>query len=85
MLKKPVNGGDDITKSGDQPSGINEGIIYAGIFEEDSTGGVVTKSLNNATAAAAAPASNAAAGAGCKQRRAARGQMGHGLKEVKMI
>lgn len=37
LLKKPVNGGKDITKSGEQPSGINEGIILGGIFEEDIT------------------------------------------------
>lgn len=53
MLKKPVNGGADITKSGEQPSGINEGIIYGGIFQEDSTGGVVTLSLNPAASASA--------------------------------
>ncbi|OLN97937.1 hypothetical protein CCHL11_02648 [Colletotrichum chlorophyti] len=44
MLKKPVNGGSDITKSGDQPSGINEGIIYGGIFQEDSSSGCISLS-----------------------------------------
>ncbi|GKT93905.1 hypothetical protein Ct61P_11755 [Colletotrichum tofieldiae] len=44
ILKKPVNGGDDITKSGDQPSGINEGIVYAGIFQEDSSTGCISLS-----------------------------------------
>ncbi|OHF01005.1 hypothetical protein CORC01_03833 [Colletotrichum orchidophilum] len=44
LLKKPVNGGSDITKSGDQPSGINEGIIYSGIFEEDSSKGCISLS-----------------------------------------
>ncbi|KAL0933967.1 uncharacterized protein CTRU02_210766 [Colletotrichum truncatum] len=44
MLKKPVNGGDDITKSGDQPSNINEGIIYGGIFQEDSSNGCISLS-----------------------------------------
>ncbi|KAG4419123.1 hypothetical protein IFR04_007719 [Cadophora malorum] len=37
VLKKPVNPGSDITKSGKQPSGINEGVIFGGIFEEDSS------------------------------------------------
>ncbi|KAF9873371.1 hypothetical protein CkaCkLH20_09184 [Colletotrichum karsti] len=44
MLKKPVNGGSDITKSGDQPSNINEGIIYGGIFQEDSSTGCISLS-----------------------------------------
>ncbi|KAK1989851.1 hypothetical protein LX36DRAFT_717214 [Colletotrichum falcatum] len=44
MLKKPVNGGSDITKSGDQPANINEGIIYGGIFEEDSSTGCISLS-----------------------------------------
>ncbi|KAK1988188.1 hypothetical protein LZ30DRAFT_777042 [Colletotrichum cereale] len=44
MLKKPVNGGKDITKSGDQPPNINEGIIYGGIFEEDSSTGCISLS-----------------------------------------
>lgn len=44
MLKKPVNGGSDITKSGDQPTGINEGIIYGGIFQEDSSAGCISLS-----------------------------------------
>lgn len=50
LLKKPVNGGSDITKSGEQPSGINEGIIYGGIFEEDTTGGVATLSPSSSAA-----------------------------------
>ncbi|KAF3766925.1 hypothetical protein M406DRAFT_251837 [Cryphonectria parasitica EP155] len=45
LLKKPVNGGADITTSGEQPAGIDEGIIYGGIFEEDSSAGVISKSL----------------------------------------
>ncbi|KAK2033189.1 hypothetical protein LX32DRAFT_635599 [Colletotrichum zoysiae] len=44
ILKKPVNGGADITKSGDQPANINEGIIYGGIFEEDSSTGCISLS-----------------------------------------
>jgi hypothetical protein len=30
----------DVTKDGSQESGINEGVIYGGIFEEDSTKGL---------------------------------------------
>ncbi|KAE8445036.1 hypothetical protein EG329_013750 [Mollisiaceae sp. DMI_Dod_QoI] len=37
ILKKPTGGGSDITKSGFQEGGINEGIIFGGIFEEDSS------------------------------------------------
>ncbi|KAJ4385560.1 hypothetical protein N0V93_009989 [Gnomoniopsis smithogilvyi] len=44
LLKKPVNGGSDITKSGFQPSGINEGLIFGGIFQEDTAGGSATLS-----------------------------------------
>ena len=44
VLKKPVNGGADITKSGFQEAGINEGIIFGGIFEEDSATGCVSLS-----------------------------------------
>ncbi|KAK1965984.1 hypothetical protein LY78DRAFT_74395 [Colletotrichum sublineola] len=44
MLKKPVNGGADITKSGFQPANINEGIVYGGIFEEDSSTGCISLS-----------------------------------------
>ncbi|KAK1590409.1 uncharacterized protein LY79DRAFT_579893 [Colletotrichum navitas] len=44
MLKKPVNGGDNIAKSGDQPANINEGVIYGGIFEEDSSTGCISTS-----------------------------------------
>lgn len=45
VLKKPT--GDnltDITKQGFQESGINEGIIYGGIFEEDSSTGCISLS-----------------------------------------
>jgi len=44
ILKKPVDGGADITKSGIQESGINEGMIYGGVFEEDSSTGCVSLS-----------------------------------------
>jgi len=37
LLKKPTGEGlTDITKQGYQESGINEGIIFGGIFEENS-------------------------------------------------
>ncbi len=44
VLKKPVNGGADITKSGFQEAGINEGVIFGGVFEEDSAAGCVSLS-----------------------------------------
>ncbi|KAK1828951.1 hypothetical protein QBC39DRAFT_142292 [Podospora conica] len=44
LLKKPVNGVGDITVNGDQPAGINEGIIYGGIFQEDSADGCISLS-----------------------------------------
>lgn len=37
LLKKGVNGGADITKDAEQPAGIDEGIIFGGIFEEDNS------------------------------------------------
>jgi Glycoside hydrolase 131 catalytic N-terminal domain len=37
ILKKPIGGGSDIVHNGYQPSGINEGVIFGGIFEEDSS------------------------------------------------
>lgn len=45
MLKKGVNGGADITKDAEQPAGIDEGIIFGGIFEEDSSKVDATLSL----------------------------------------
>lgn len=44
VLKKPVNPGADIVHSGTQEPGINEGIIFGGIFEEDSSTGCVSLS-----------------------------------------
>ncbi|CAN8098175.1 unnamed protein product [Discula destructiva] len=41
-LKKGVNGGADITKDAEQPAGINEGIIFGGVFEEDTSVNPVT-------------------------------------------
>lgn len=45
MLKKGVNGGADITKDAEQPAGIDEGVIFGGIFEEDSSKTSVILSL----------------------------------------
>ncbi|KAJ0386162.1 hypothetical protein COL922a_004925 [Colletotrichum nupharicola] len=42
LLKKPVGGTGDITKNGFQPSGINEGVIFSGIFLEDSADGCIS-------------------------------------------
>ena len=42
MLKKPIDGGDDIVHNGTQEDGIDEGIIYGGIFEEDSSTGCIS-------------------------------------------
>ncbi|ERT01205.1 hypothetical protein HMPREF1624_02447 [Sporothrix schenckii ATCC 58251] len=44
VLKKPVNPGADIVHSGTQEPGINEGVIFGGIFEEDSSTGCVSLS-----------------------------------------
>ncbi|KAK8042934.1 hypothetical protein PG994_013417 [Apiospora phragmitis] len=44
VLKKGLGGGSDITKEGIQESGINEGIVYGGIFMEDSSTGCVSLS-----------------------------------------
>ncbi|KAF0320032.1 hypothetical protein GQ607_012800 [Colletotrichum asianum] len=44
VLKKSINGTGDTTKTGFHESGINEGIIFGGIFEEDSADGCVSLS-----------------------------------------
>jgi hypothetical protein len=44
VLKKGLNGGDNIVKNGEQEAGIDEGIIFGGIFEEDSSAGCVSLS-----------------------------------------
>ncbi|KAL5611840.1 hypothetical protein BROUX41_000586 [Berkeleyomyces rouxiae] len=44
MLKKPTGEFTDISKSGFQPADIDEGIIYSGIYEEDSTDGCLSLS-----------------------------------------
>lgn len=52
MLKKSTGEGlTDVTKQGFQEPGINEGIIYGGIFMEDSTGGCINKSAGGVIAA----------------------------------
>ncbi|EFQ33734.1 hypothetical protein CGRA01v4_12288 [Colletotrichum graminicola] len=42
LLKKPVGGVGDITKNGFQPSGIDEAVLYSGIFQEDSVEGCIS-------------------------------------------
>ncbi|CZT43332.1 related to endoglucanase c [Rhynchosporium secalis] len=37
ILKKPIGANGDISKSGKQPSNINEGVIFGGIVAEDSS------------------------------------------------
>ncbi|KAK7926815.1 hypothetical protein PG985_003813 [Apiospora marii] len=44
LLKKGLGGGSDITKEGIQESGIDEGIILGGIFNEDSSSGCISLS-----------------------------------------
>ncbi|KAI0195575.1 hypothetical protein EV127DRAFT_459033 [Xylaria flabelliformis] len=44
VLKKGLNGGDDIVKDGEQEPGIDEGVIFGGIFEEDSSAGCISLS-----------------------------------------
>ncbi|OLN86586.1 hypothetical protein CCHL11_10342 [Colletotrichum chlorophyti] len=44
VLKKSINGTGDLTKSGFHESGINEGIVFGGIFQEDSMDGCVSLS-----------------------------------------
>ncbi|RWA03468.1 hypothetical protein EKO27_g11636 [Xylaria grammica] len=44
VLKKGLNGGDDIVKNGEQEEDIDEGIIFGGIFEEDSSAGCISLS-----------------------------------------
>ena len=42
VLKKGLDGGEDIVRDGIQEAGINEGIIFGGIFEEDSSTGCIS-------------------------------------------
>lgn len=69
VLKKGVNGGADITKDAQQPAGINEGIIYGGIFQEDSSAAPITLSPQGAAAAGNATAAAANASAPCTKKR----------------
>ncbi|CAD6500157.1 BgTH12-04260 [Blumeria graminis f. sp. triticale] len=45
LLKKPVGEATDIAKGGFQPDGIDEGIIYGGIFQEDSVDGCLSSTV----------------------------------------
>ena len=45
VLKKGTDGVGDITKNGFQEAGIDEGIIFGGIFQEDSSDGCISLSL----------------------------------------
>ncbi|SZF01026.1 unnamed protein product [Blumeria hordei] len=45
LLKKPVGEAKDIAKGGFQPDGIDEGIIYGGIFQEDSVDGCLSSTV----------------------------------------
>lgn len=63
-LKKPT--GDnltDVTKQGFQPSGIDEGVIFSSIFEEDSTGGCISLAPGGAANASAVSGAAAVNGA----------------------
>ena len=43
VLKKPTGpGGIDVTKQGFQSAGIHEGVVYGGVFLEDSANGCVS-------------------------------------------
>jgi hypothetical protein len=44
LLKKPTGKFSDMTKEGYQPKRINEGIIYGGIFQEDTISGCASQS-----------------------------------------
>lgn len=44
VLKKPTGNVTDVVHSGFQESGIDEGLVYGGIWIEDSEKGVVTLS-----------------------------------------
>lgn len=47
LLKKPTGPpGIDITKQGFQAVGLDEGLVYGGIFEEDSAGGCISVAKN---------------------------------------
>ncbi|CZT11692.1 related to endoglucanase c [Rhynchosporium agropyri] len=70
-LKKPTGQGiKDPSKEGFQPTGINEGIIYGGIFMEDSTGGCVSKSGSATRGTTAAAGTKPGTGAGGNKKDA---------------
>ncbi|CAH0051076.1 unnamed protein product [Clonostachys solani] len=48
ILKKPTGPAEDITREGYQPSGIEEAILYGGIFQEDSADGCISLSPETA-------------------------------------
>ncbi|KAG8161074.1 hypothetical protein KVR01_009338 [Diaporthe batatas] len=68
VLKKGVNGGADITKDAQQPAGINEGIIYGGIFQEDSSASTITLSPQGGAATNATAASSNGSSSCTKKR-----------------
>lgn len=48
LLKKPTGDGlTDITKQGFQETGISEGIVFGGIYQEDSAAGCISLSNHN--------------------------------------
>ncbi|KAK2037063.1 hypothetical protein LZ31DRAFT_510247 [Colletotrichum somersetense] len=42
LLKKPVGAVGDITRNGFQPLGIDEAVLYSGIFQEESADGCIS-------------------------------------------
>ncbi|KAI6358755.1 hypothetical protein MCOR25_007262 [Pyricularia grisea] len=70
ILKKGVGNAKDIIRDGIQEANINEGLIYSGIFMEDSADGCV--SLSTKTKAQAAKAGGAKAGGGKAGNKTAR-------------
>lgn len=56
ILKKSTDAGEDSTKSGFQEAGISEGIVYGGIFMEDSADGCISLGASSEIASASGPA-----------------------------
>ncbi|TLS26262.1 hypothetical protein PpBr36_04099 [Pyricularia pennisetigena] len=73
ILKKGVGNAKDVVREGIQEANINEGLIYGGIFMEDSAGGCISLSAGagNGTnaAGAAAPATAKKAGKAAKAKQ----------------
>jgi hypothetical protein len=44
LNKNPTDPGDDVLRTGFQEAGILEGVVYGGIFVEDSADGTITLS-----------------------------------------